>query len=73
MKIHHHNSAGILIIDDIPARCTFVIKDGNGHVKKIFHAITPSITLDIENWIRGWYKFIVTTPTGKISRRVKVG
>jgi hypothetical protein len=73
MKIHQHYSAGILVIDDLPAISNFVIKDGQGHVKKIFPAITPSITIDIENWISGWYKFIVTTPTGKISLRVKVG
>lgn len=73
MKIHQHASAGILVIDDLPSISNFVIKDGKGRIKKKFPAITPTVTLDIESWISGWYKFILVTPSEKISLRVKVG
>jgi hypothetical protein len=65
MKIHQHIQAGLLVIDDLPDISQFIIRDQQGRIKKQFPAITPTITLDVENWITGWYKFIAITPASK--------
>jgi|694.fasta_scaffold05201_6 hypothetical protein len=72
MKIHNHAQAGLLVIDDLPTSSKIEIRDWKGQLKKKLLTITPSISIDTENWISGWYELISITPASQVTLQIKI-
>lgn len=55
MKLHQNISAETATIDGLSAFTKLEIRNFQGRLIRTFVMITPSYTLDIENWMNGVY------------------
>ncbi len=55
MIIHLNKSAEIITIHDLPQRAFLEIRDLTGRLIRSVLTVTPTYTMDSENWLNGLY------------------
>ncbi len=55
MIIHLNKSAEIITINNLPNRAMIEIRDFTGRLIRSVSTVTPTFTVDSENWINGYY------------------
>ncbi len=53
--IHLNKSAEIITINDLPQRAILEIRDLTGRLIRSVLTVTPTFTMDSENWLNGSY------------------